>query len=272
MISCFNGATSMPYGLERDIEAAGKAGFEAIELWGAKFDRFFAGHDIPALARLLNANRLKAAAIDFVAIDLNNPEPLAGVVPAVNRYGEVAAGIGCDTLLLIVQGDRPELAKPQALNYIAKLMLPLCAVARRHGLKLALEPLAEQRLIRGPLEALQVINISRQENLGISWDLFHSFKAGVPLSDVRRIPPDRLYMVHASDVPAKDRATLSDADRLLPGEGSLPLDDYLEVLRDLDYKGPVSVEVPNPMYWQLDLDSLVREAFESLGLYMPARV
>ena len=30
MYSCINGATTMPYTLEQDLEAAAKAGFEAV--------------------------------------------------------------------------------------------------------------------------------------------------------------------------------------------------------------------------------------------------
>jgi len=269
MKSCFNGASAMPYSLEQDIVAAAEAGFAAIELWGRKFDRFFADRSIPDLAQLLQGHRLEPAAIDFISVDLNNPEPLASTMPALRRYGEIAMGIGCETLLLIIAGQRPELSKGEALNFVAKLMLPLCDAAGRYGLRLAIEPLGGDPLIPGPREALEIIDISKRDNLGLTWDFFHYYKSGVPLADVRTIPPSRLLIVHANDVPDKEPATLRDSDRLWPGEGDMPLDDYFGILRDMRYTGPVSVEVFNEQYWRMDPESLAREAFESLQQYMP---
>jgi 2-keto-myo-inositol isomerase len=267
MQSCLNGATTMPYSLQRDIDAAAQAGFEAVELWGAKFDAYLAEHTIAELDEMLRANGLAPAAIDYVGVDLNSPEPLAGALEALKRYGEVANGIGCDMLLLVVGGRRPELTKAQTLNYLAKLMLPLCDAARRRRLRLALEPLGMDPIVPGPLEALEIIETSKQSNLGISWDFFHFFKSGVPLADIRRMPPHRLYLVHADDAPDRDPATLTDADRVWPGEGAMPLDDYFEILRDFRYDGPVSVEVFSREYWQMDPGTIAREAFESLEEY-----
>ncbi len=69
MQSCFNGATAMPYSLQQDIESAGKAGFQALELWGAKFDQFFEHHSVADLAGMLRANKLAPAGIE-VALSL----------------------------------------------------------------------------------------------------------------------------------------------------------------------------------------------------------
>jgi 2-keto-myo-inositol isomerase len=271
MQSCLNGATLMPYSLEQHIASAARAGFAAVELWGDKFEQYFKDGSIPGLAELLQAHRIEPTAIDYVAVDLDSPEPLAATMATLRRYGEIAKGIGCDTVLLIVGGRRPELSKAETLNYLAKLMLPLCDLAGRYGLQLALEPLGGDALIPGPLEALEIIETSKQENLGLAWDFIHFHKSGVPLADIRRIPPRRLLIVHANDVPAKEPATLTDADRVWPGEGVMPIDDYLEILREKRYRGPISVEVFNPQYWRMDPDTIAREAFESLEEYMLLR-
>jgi len=36
MKTCINGATMMPHPLEKDIEAAGEAGFQGVEIWRDK--------------------------------------------------------------------------------------------------------------------------------------------------------------------------------------------------------------------------------------------
>ena len=271
MQTCLNGATAMPYSLEQDISSAARAGFDCLELWGSKFDHFFQDHTIADLAQVLQSHRLQPAAIDLISVDLNNPEPLAGAMPALRRYGEIALGIGCHTLLLIITGQRPGLSKAEVLNFVAKLMLPLTDAAARYGLRLAIEPLGRDPLVPGPNEALEIIQISKRDNLGLVWDFFHYYKSGVPLADIQRIRPERLLLVHANDVPDKDPASLKDSDRLWPGEGVMPLDDYFEVLRDLRYTGPVSVEVFNQDYWRMDPEAIAREAYESLEEFLPVR-
>lgn len=272
MFACFHGATTLPYSLEQDIAAAARAGFTALEIWGDKLDRFLQGRSIPRLAEMLGGYGLEPAAIDEITLDLSSDEPLASARPLLVHYGQVAMGIGCDTVLLAVRGQPRGLSASQALNLLAKLMLPLCATAARYGLRLALEPRAGEPPVSGPQEALEAIEISRQANLGLSWDFFHSYKAGVSLETLRRIPANRLWLVHASDAPDKDPATLVDSGRIWPGRGVLPLNEYFAILREMRYGGPVSVLVPNPEYAVRDPEELAREAYESLEVFMPLRV
>jgi sugar phosphate isomerase/epimerase len=43
----------------------------------------------------------------------------------------------------------------------------------------------------------------------------------------------------------------SDADRILPGEGSSPVDDLVRCLGEIGYGGAVAVELHNPALWRV---------------------
>ena len=58
MYSCINGATTMPYTLEQDLEAAAKAGFEAVEIWSRKLDTYLETHSVEALKERLDQHQL----------------------------------------------------------------------------------------------------------------------------------------------------------------------------------------------------------------------
>jgi 2-keto-myo-inositol isomerase len=45
---------------------------------------------------------------------------------------------------------------------------------------------------------------------------------------------------------------LTDAHRLLPGLGVLPLKEIIEALRQIGYDGVASVEIFRPEYWERD--------------------
>lgn len=46
------------------------------------------------------------------------------------------------------------------------------------------------------------------------------------------------------------RELATDADRILPGDGDLPLENFLGKLRERGYDGYVSLELMNPTLWQ----------------------
>ena len=43
----------------------------------------------------------------------------------------------------------------------------------------------------------------------------------------------------------------SDGDRILPGDGDIPLKPLLDTLRAIGYAGHVSLELMNPQIWQI---------------------
>jgi sugar phosphate isomerase/epimerase len=47
------------------------------------------------------------------------------------------------------------------------------------------------------------------------------------------------------------RELATDADRILPGDGDLPLAPLLDHLRAIGYCGHISLEMMNPTLWQV---------------------
>jgi sugar phosphate isomerase/epimerase len=43
----------------------------------------------------------------------------------------------------------------------------------------------------------------------------------------------------------------SDADRILPGEGSSPVDELVRRLGEIGYRGAVAVELHHPALWRV---------------------
>ena len=77
-------------------------------------------------------------------------------------------------------------------------------------------------------------------------------------------PVERIAMVHLNDAPAKPPREIEDADRVLPGEGVIRLQQMLEALRSRGYPGPWSLETFNPGYWEEDPASVARRGWEAL--------
>jgi 2-keto-myo-inositol isomerase len=216
------------------------------------------------LKQLLAQHKVRPAAIDLVWLDYSSE---AGVEKATGRaryLGEIAQAIGCDLLLLCSGGDLHGRSKAEGLALVADYLRPVCAAAAEFGCRLAIEPLGGHALIPGCEEALSIIEQAGQHNLGLMWDFFHYYKSNVPLETIRRIPPDKLWLVHVDDAPDLPRETLRDPDRVYPGKGALPLPQYFATLRELGYIGPISVELFNQDYYQQPIDEITRNAYQSL--------
>jgi len=80
------------------------------------------------------------------------------------------------------------------------------------------------------------------------------------------LDPARLFIVHLDDAEDRPRAELTDAHRLLPGRGVMPLLPLVRRLEALGYRGAYSIELFRPEYYAWDPLHLAREARMSLDL------
>ena len=117
MYSCINGATTMPYALEQDLEAAAKAGFDAVEIWSRKLDAYLENHDVAELKALLDSHGLRAASLcpySLVGFSDNREQ-----LRTIERAAVVAAAIECPTLLVCADAPPAGMDSDEAFSTMA---------------------------------------------------------------------------------------------------------------------------------------------------------
>ncbi len=273
MRACINGATTMPYPLEQDIEAAAAAGFPLVEIWAGKLGPYLERHGVAGLRGELQARGLGVAAICPYGLRLFG-DWRAGLAP-VERAAGLAAEIGCPLLLVCPDAPGEADAGDDVWARAGERARAYAEAASAGGVRLAIEPLGGHRFVPGAAEAMRLIRAADHPALGLMLDTFHYHKSRVPEDAVRAVPPALWSIVHINDVPAGEPAGLSDADRLYPGEGVLPLADTLRYFRSIGYQGAVSVEVFRRSYWELPIAEINARAYAgvtaALGASGPAR-
>jgi len=136
----------------------------------------------------------------------------------------------------------------------------LGAAALHHGV----EPLYE--LIGFPTFAFpsldQAYDLARAARFPLVLDTFHLALSRTRPDEIARLPSSAIGLVHLSDAitAGKGLEELRDEDRVLPGEGGLPLVDILTAIHRTGYRGPVSVEVFHPKYGEQDPYAVARDA------------
>ena len=124
----------------------------------------------------------------------------------------------------------------------------------------------------GPLGALQAqlsaLSMHAPGNVGIMMDTFHYWKSQVPDADILAIPKEKLFIVHVNDSEDLPPAEAKDSNRMHVGEGILPLDHDLDLIRRVGYDGYLSVEIFREEYWKQPVEQVVADAKASLDRWL----
>jgi 2-keto-myo-inositol isomerase len=108
--------------------------------------------------------------------------------------------------------------------------------------------------------ATEIVTAVDRPNVGMVIDTFHFYAGGSRLEDLQRIPIPRLFVVHLNGCEDFPRPELTDAHRLYPGEGVIPIDAILHALHTKGFDGVCSIEIFRPEYWEQDPRDVARIA------------
>jgi 2-keto-myo-inositol isomerase len=119
------------------------------------------------------------------------------------------------------------------------------------GVKLALEFDARASFPNNLQSAVALVEDVGLPSLGLCLDWFqYTVGPSKPL-DLYLLSADNLAHVQLSDIADVPREMASDADRILPGEGSSPPDQLIIRLQEIGYQGSVAIELHNPALWRV---------------------
>lgn len=262
MLIALNGASTMHASLETDIQVAGQAGYDLVEIWGAKLERYLTQHTPADLARLLRQNKVAPYSINSIEhINLRTGQDYAGIKQSCLRLSSIAQAIGCPYLVVVPSPAPPSLSKQHIHDDAVTVLNELAGIAAPYGVGLAFEMLGQSGCSVNTLhDAWKIVESTGRDDVGLVLDTFHFYAGSSTLSSIMEMDPAKLFIFHINDAEPGERATLTDAQRLLPGDGVIPLADICRGLRNCGYKRMVSIELFRPEYWEWDALRLAREA------------
>jgi len=263
MRTALNTATTRGRALADDIRLCGEFGLEGIEIDTGKLDEFLEGCTVRDVRGLLDDSGVACAGLMAFAFRPfgDAPEQLE----RLRRYGPICRELGGEVLLAFIAERLPEgMDRAVAVERAGQAARAYAEAAAEGGCQVALEPIGRASFMDTPAEALAVAEAAGHPALGIMVDTFHSWKSGVGPEDVRKLPGERVLIVHINDAEDLPPEQATDANRLYPGEGVLPLAGYLDALRAIGYDGFLSVELFRPEYWADEHASVIRQAQEHL--------
>jgi len=197
--------------------------------------------------------------IEFIAF---RGSGFAQIRARLHELGKIAQAIGCPTVV-VVPSPSPDRNLPWAdvLAEYVNVLRDLSDIACQYNIKLSLEFLGFGWCsVRTPRAAFEIIQRADRDNLGLTFDAAHFYCGGGLLSELDQLDPKRIFAFHLDDLEDTPKEAITDATRLLPGLGIVPLDDICARLKRIGYAGSCSIELFRPEYWNWDPQELAIKA------------
>ncbi len=257
-----NGATTMRADLETDIKAASQAGFELLEIWAAKLREFLKTRTTADLKNLLVENNIEPYSINSIEhITFRSDEDYNEIKTETEELSRIASEIGCP-YVVVVPGKLPEGAsKEQIIEESVKALNELGEIAEKYGVSLAFEFLGQTDCSVQTLDLCnEIVEKVNRPNIGNVIDTFHFFAGNSTFEAIDLMKPEKLFIFHINDAENLPKEQLTDAHRLYPGTGILPIKEIKAHFDKIGYDKMVSIEIFRPEYWNEDPYEVARKA------------
>jgi sugar phosphate isomerase/epimerase len=263
---CFNTSTirGQKLPLVQEIEIAARAGFTGLEPWVAELDEHVkSGKSIKDLAKLIRDRGMVVADVIAHAEWIVDDEARRrkGFEEAKRIMG-LCQQIGSPHVAAPPQGAR-EGRKLETARMVDRYG-ELCKIGASMNVSPALEVWGFSPNVTRLGEAMMIAMESGAANACVLPDVYHLYKGGTQPNALRLLNKDAIAILHVNDYPGIDRAKITDAERVYPGDGVAPLAQIFRDLRAIGYKGMLSLELFNRDYWQKDALAVAVTGMEKL--------
>lgn len=266
----FFGGIPGPDDIKKDIALVKEAGFDGYELWIEKLLSYLPHGSKQELAGIVKDAGLKVPAIcfvgDFPDMGVHSAEP-----ETAKEIFAMLSAIGCDTGVYVVD-PYDGLGREEAMQKAAQKLNMVSDIASDYGIRLAIEFIYTLSYLSSLGDAIELMERSGKDNVGISLDTFHFYMSDSKLQDIARVPEGRIYGVHINSCPDLPKSEMTDKDRLPPALGVLPYAEILDAVKAQGYDAQLSVEILHDNYWNMgpgdDIKAIYQQSKDALAPWL----
>lgn len=266
-IFCLNTATirGQKLGIEKEIDVAAKAGYDAIEPWVDGIEAYVkGGGKLKDLKKRIKDRGLTVeGAIGFPEWIVDDAGRRAKGLERAKFELDMVSQIGAKRLAAPPAGatDLPRLGLlPAAERY--RVLLDL---AKNFGVIPQLELWGFSKNLNRLGECVCVAMETSHLDACVLPDIYHVYKGGSDYHGLRWLGRDVVQMLHVNDYPAKPgREEINDGHRLMPGDGVAPVVEVLNLLRAAGGQKVLSVEIFSEQHWKLDALVVAKEGLTKM--------
>jgi len=261
-----NTSTLMAYKLpvDQQIDLVGKAGFDGIELWMRDIVAYVDnGGSLASLKeKLQSQNLVLENIIAFSKWCSDNTSERKEALNLMRSEMEMIAELGGHYFAAPVQGI--EKIDPNKYQEYSKRYADVLKVGDEVGVIPIIE-LWGMGALHKVSDCAKIVIDSNHPKAAMLLDFYHVHRGGNDWSTINTLNAAQFPVIHMNDYPGSPAAELlTDADRVLPGEGVCPFEEVLPKLYKAGFRGGLSVELFNKGYWEtMDAETLLKKSYDT---------
>jgi 2-keto-myo-inositol isomerase len=263
---CISQSTTLSAPFADDVSAFAGVEWPAVEVWLTKLEKHLETVPAEDVRRTFSERNIRPAAAAYQGgLLLSQGEQRKAHFDHFRRRLELCQAVGIPTML--VAADYSPKPDPQAWQRAVVSLKQAGQWAAAFDVRLGFEFRGVDAFCTSLDTAIGLVEAAGEPNVGVCLDVFHYFKGPSKPEDLAGLTRENLVHVQLCDVAGAPRELMTDADRVLPGDGEFRYDALLATLKRIGYDGPVSLELMNPVLWEMKLTQVAE-----LGLMALRRV
>ncbi|MGZ9722046.1 bifunctional sugar phosphate isomerase/epimerase/4-hydroxyphenylpyruvate dioxygenase family protein [Rhizobium miluonense] len=232
--------------LKEKLQAIAKAGFDGVEIFE---NDFLAFDESPRqVGQMVRDHGLEITLFQPFRDFEGMPEPLRSrTFDRAERKFDLMQEMGTDLVLVCSNVSSAALG---GIDRAAADFFELGERAAKRGLRVGYEALAWGRHIHDHRDAWEIVRRADHPNIGLILDSFHTLSRKIDVNSIRSIPKEKIFIIQLADAPLIDMDLLywSRHFRNMPGEGDLPVLDFMNAVAATGYDGYLSLEIFNDQF------------------------
>lgn len=266
---CLNMSTIRGHnlGFIKELETASAAGFRSVEIWIESLQAYLrTGATITDVKKRLDDLGLKVEdSIGFAKWIVDDEPTRKKALEQVKLEMDLLTQIGCKRMAAPAMGATDSASI--SLDVVAERYRAILDLSDKSGVVPQLEMWGFLKILSNVSDVLYVAMQSGHPSAKVLLDIFHLYRGNTSLDTLPLMSPSAVDILHMDDYPAGiSHETITDADRIYPGEGIAPIKRILRILRKHDQPLVLSTELFNKEYYKHSALTVAKTALAKMRL------
>ena len=251
---CLNMSTIRGHklGFVKELETASKAGFRSVEIWINTLEEYLkqSGTVADARKRISDLGITIENLIGFSPWIIDDDSARAKGLDQMKREMALLAELGCKRTAAPPMGAQTPDSPIVDLRKVAERYRAILDIGDQMGVVPQLELWGFSKNLNKLSEVMYVAVESGHPSARVLLDIYHLYKGGTAPASLPLVGKPGIDVFHVNDYPANlPRESITDPDRIFPGDGIAPIRDTLRLIKRDDKPIVLSLEVFNKSYY-----------------------
>jgi sugar phosphate isomerase/epimerase len=256
----YNSNSTMHLPALLQIRLAKETGWDGVFLREEHLRRYLAqGYSPASLREALGG--LEPVNLGALAdVERWRPDERASMLREAEALTQLAVDVGASWVQLLTGPVQPggayagpgSLSRAERRRVTAEGLRAVAGLGTPHGIRYYLEPIAWTPLA-SLAEAVEAVDAAECDNVGLVLDFWHLWQSGATPDEVARLDRRLIAGVDFADSLGRPGSGGPDqfSRRVWPGEGSIPLREWVAAVKATGFDGWWDNELYSPVHWEL---------------------